>query len=342
MSARGADEVRRSGAVRLLAILLALLAVAAAVFALTRGEREPTETERLLARTVAGLVALQGPDGAFDPEPDAPDLPEVLKTGPHALAAAALARAEALELPVDVPGLRLARDHALDVLKARQQPGGGFGGLPPSAGNRWPGVNAISGGVLALSLGGRVGDADALRGALAALERSAAYELRDGWTRALAALALDAARAQGALALLDQDPTGLLRVGEPDLEPGCRDELLAEAVVRRVRGLPGPFPDLVVAACIEKEPVWLGERSDVQAWWLQAWLAVRSPDGPAWTRPYRQAVEEGLTLPPVARLGGGWYADEITRTACAVLGLAEGLAPLGPGPHPGRIPGEPE
>ena len=90
-----------------------------------------------------------------------------------------------------------------------------------------------------------------------------------------------------------------------------------------------------MAACIAKEPVWLGERSDLQAWWMQAWLAARSPRGAEWLGLYTEALDEALEVGPAGRLGGGWYADEITRTACAVLGLAEGLAPLGPGPFPG-------
>jgi hypothetical protein len=328
--------------VRVVAALLALLTITAALVALAIPEPGLSAEARRLARFVRVLVALQGPDGAFEPEPDAPDLPEVLRTFPHALATAALARAHALDLAAEVPGLDAARDRALDVLSARQKPGGGFGGLPPSAGNRWPGVNAIAGGVLAFSLAARPGDAEPLRGALAALERSAAYELRDGWTRGVVALALHAARARGALALIGRDPTGLLAVGEPDEEPGCRDEQVAEALVRRVRGLPGGYADAVVAACAAREPVWLGERSDLQAWWMQAFLAARSPAGARWLGLYREALDEALEVAPPGRIGGGWYADEVTRTACAVLGLAEGLAPLGPGPFPGLEEPDPE
>ena len=187
----------------------------------------------------------------------------------------------------------------------------------------------------AFSLAERPGDVEVLRGALAALERAAAYELRDGWTRGVVALALHTAGARGALGLLGRDPTGLLGVGAPDQDAGCRDEQVAEALVRRVRRLPGGYPDAVVAACIAKEPVWLGERSDLQAWWMQAWLAARSPRGAEWLGLYKEALDEALEVGPAGRLGGGWYADEITRTACAALGLAEGLAPLGPGPFPG-------
>ncbi len=329
------------GFVRLVAAALALLAVGAAFHALTR-ERELSEDEHRLARLARVLVALQGPDGAFDPEPDAPDLPEVLKTFPHALAAAALARLRALDLASEVPGLEAALDRALDVLRARQKPGGGFGGLPPSAGNRWPGVNAIAGAVLAFSLAERPGDAQTLRAALAALERSAAYELRDGWTRGVVALAIHTAKARGAQALLGRDLTGLLGVGEPDQRPDCRDEQVAEALVRSVRGLPGGFADAVVSACVEKEPVWLGERSDLHAWWMQAWLAARSVSGADWLRLYRSALDEALEAEPAGRIGGGWYADEVSQTASAVLGLAEGVAPLGPGPFPGLGRPDPE
>lgn len=342
-ASRGAGDTGRApGGVRILAVVLALLAVVAALFALRSEERVRTPDELRLARFAQVLVSLQGADGAFDPEPDAPDLPEVLKTFPHALATAALARVQALGLAPEVPGLAAARDHALDVLRARQKPGGGFGGLPPSAGNRWPGVNAIAGAVLAFSLAERPADVEALRGALAALERSAAYELREGWTRGVVALALHTARARGALALLGRDPIGLLGVGEPDDAAGCRDEQVAEAVVRELRGLARTFGDAVVAACVEKDPVWLGERSDVQAWWMQAFLAARSPEGAPWLQTHREALEEALELAPRGRVGGGWYGDEITRTACAVLGLAEGVAPLAPGPFPGLELADPE
>jgi len=314
---------------RAFAVLLALVAVGAALRSLTL-RRELTEDERLLARLARGLVALQGADGAFDPDPGDPRLAEVLRTIPHALATAALARARRLDLADEVPGLERALERALDVLAARQKPGGGFGGLAPDAGNRWPGVEAMGAGALAFLHAARPRDREVLRAALAALERSAAYELRDGYTRALVAMAFHAARATGADGLLGRDLPALLQVAEDDPEADCRDEQVAEAIVRRVKGLSGDFGEAVLESCTAREPAWVGERSDLEAWWMQAWLAARSPRGGPFLGLLREALDEGLEAPPAGRIGGGWYADEITQTACAALGLAEALAPLDP------------
>jgi hypothetical protein len=321
---------------RLVAYALALLAIGAAVRtfllepAVTGDEFAASPHHPLLVRLTRGLLDLQGADGSFDAFPTEPDLPEVVRTVPHALACAALARADALGVARAIPELPASVARGLDILVGRQKPGGGFGGLAPSAGNPWPGVDAASAATLAFAIAGRPCDRTVLAGALSAVERAAAYELRDGWTRALAALALHAACSPDAEGRPGRDATSLLAVdaGEPGPEAGCRDEQVAEAIVRAARGLPGPYADDVAAACLAERPVWLGERSDVQAWWMQAWLVARDPGREAYFTALAEALEEALEGPPKGQVGGSWYADGVSQAACAVLAVAESVGPL--------------
>jgi hypothetical protein len=312
--------------VRLLAIGLALAAVGAAL-AVLRNRPVSSAEHRRVHRLATALLTLQAEDGVFDPYAGETGPPEVLRTAPHALAAAALARASELGAAASVPGLEAGRDRALAVLTDRQRPGGSFGALPPAAQNPWPGVEATAAAVLAFGLARRPEDRPVLQAALVSLERTTAYAVRDGWTRALVAMALEAAAARGATAMLGKDPRRLVRVGGDGARADCTDVGLAEAIVRLVRGVGGDLPGTVVSACAVDPPTWQGERTDVSAWWMQAWIAARTAgaDRVPIDAALAQALDEALADAPEGRIAEGWYADEITQTASALLAAAEGL-----------------
>ncbi|MHC5010547.1 MAG: hypothetical protein ACYTG6_06275 [Planctomycetota bacterium] len=338
MSAPPAAAVRRARGPIVAAVLLALLVVGASVRAALLDATPPPpppgglfgsaaahRAEGTFRRLVEGLLSLQGEDGAFDPYPDDEGQPEVRRTGSHALAAAALARARQVGVQEQVPGLQAALDRALDVLCSRQQPGGGFGSMPRGARNPWPGVDATSGGVLALAIAGRPGDESTLRGAVGALARASTYKLRDGWTRALAAIAFVTLEEEGRGPLITAPVAELVRIDEESDRIDCTDYRLAEAIARRALALAGAYPDRVLSACAAEPQAWSGESSDLQSWWLQAWLAARSEGGAAWFGTMLPSLEEAESSPPKGRIPQGWYADGIAQTACAILCLAEGL-----------------
>jgi hypothetical protein len=330
-----------------LALVAALAAVRAACFPPSPpvvpggwfGRERAPRAEAALDRLVRGLLSLQGEDGAFDPYADDPGQPEIRRTVSHALASAALARARELGAGARVPELEAGLGRALDVLKARQQPGGGFGAMPPGVRNPWPAVDAIAGGLHALVVAGRPEDRPVLEAAAAALVRAATYKLRDGWTRALVAIAVERMRSEGLLPLLrgvegaagasgesGGDPVVRLVRWDPAAERlDCADYRLAEAICRLVVGRGIGYASGVLGTCRGHPPEWTGETSDLQSWFLQAWLAARTPGGEAWFQEALPAIEEAESSPPAGRIPDGWYADGIAQTACALLCLAEGL-----------------
>ena len=307
-----------------LAVGLGLLSVGLAVRA-AAWEPRLGERERLLARLTEGLLTLQGLDGAFDPFPDESNQPLVRRTGPHALATAALVRARQLGLGDRLPQLDAAADRALDVLVERQQAGGTFGAMPPGNRNPWPAVDTTAAGVLALAHAGRPADRAVLVAATSALARAAEYGLRDGWTRALGAMALDAVRRRGLLAEAGAGDLGLLLpvrdVSDGRIDGG--DYAVAEAIAWRVRGLEGSFPDRVAGALAADPPVWSGQTADLQAWAMQTWLAARSPAGGPYLEALPGALADASDAPPAGLIPGGWFAEALTQTACGVLALAE-------------------
>lgn len=322
--------------VRPTAFALAILTVAAAVHG-TRRTVDVSHATPLLVDLTRGLIRHQRADGSFDPYPEDREMPEVLRTVPHALATAALARAHALGVGAHVPDLGARLEAALDVLVDRQQPGGFFGQMPAGRPDtdRWPSVEATAAGALALSLAARPADAGSLTAALLALERTVQVGLRDGWTRALVAITLEAAAARGANSLLGRDPRQGFAVREEGLLPGPQDDSVAEAMVRLVLGAPGPYPLLVAEAVRQRPPVYDGERSNLQSWWMQAWLEVRAAGDPtAFFEALRTALAAALEAPPKGSVRESWYADEVTEGASGVLALAEGLDPVGAPPFP--------
>jgi hypothetical protein len=330
------DSRRSARGPFLLALTLALVAVLAAVRPLVAPSAAPspapgaygtdeTRARALVAGYLRGLLAVQGADGAFDPWPDDPNQALVRRTGAHALATLALARARGLGLDADLPELAGALDRALEVLRGRQQPGGNFGNLDPGQRNPWPGVDALSAGVLALAVGGRTADQPALGHAAGALGRALAYEPRDGWTRALAMIAVRTLLDRGERGLLAADVATLVRVDESEARVDCTDYRLAEAVSRRVRGAGRDYAGAVLGSCLAEQPRWNGDTTDLQALWLEAWLAARLDGSGTFFPALLGVLSEAARAAPGGLLPAGWYADGITRTACAVLALAEGL-----------------
>jgi hypothetical protein len=333
----------------LLALLLGLGASAAAVVdllgpepdrSLLRGA-EAARALDLLGRAAGALVEDQRADGGFDPWPDDPRRPEVQRTRATALAAAALVEALRLAPPGPSPeALRAARDRALDHLLARQEEGGGFGIMPIGPigrPDRWPGVETLLAAVHAFVRAERPGDGVALDRAVRALAREAAGSLRNGWVRALGAMTVDAlvrANRAGALGLA---PRNLIKAEEGAVPRDCSDWRLAEAMVRLLRDAgPGdPFPAAVLEACLAESLAWTHQFSDLQSWWMQAWLAARHPGGERWLRAALDPLEEAMG--PEGRVPEGIYADGVIQTAGAVLVLAEALG-AGRPPPAGRSP----
>jgi len=134
--------------------------------------------------------------------------------------------------------------------------------------------------------------------------------------------------------LFPRDPRSLVDVRELKQAPReglpqASDWNVAEAISRVVLGLRkgvDPFPGQVVLACLEDRPVWGGQSSDCQAWWMQAWLVARSgsPDAAVWFADLlRVLAEEAIEADHT--IHGGWYANTLSQTAGAILALQEGL-----------------
>jgi hypothetical protein len=283
----------------------------------------------LLARLCRGLLEVQGKDGGFDPWPDDPGMPPVKRTASATLALAALAEGARRGAGADVAAFLEARDRGLSWLRGVQEQGGSFG-LMPIAGvgqrDRFPGVEALAGGILALVKADRPEDAVALNAAVRVLGREIRGGLRNGWTRGLAAIAVDAAVAAGRASSMDKSPRLLIPEEAPRVVD-CGDYRLAEAIVRSVRaGGTGvdALGEAVSAACLDDAPTWTGRTADLQSWFLQAWVQARSPRGPAWFAAVLPALEEAAGRD--GRVPEGIYADSVAQTACAALVLAEGLA----------------
>jgi hypothetical protein len=301
-----------------------------------RGAFAPEHAERAraaLRRLLAGLAALQEADGGFalsSPEerPSLPE-PEVKRTASSALAAWALVEGARV---LGDEGLATARDRALGYLEKRLEPDGTFGRHPPNplggAADPGPEVTALAAGLTAFARSGEGRLGLAVGQASRALAARVAAGTRDGWQRALAAMALDTVVVAGRGEAFGRDPRRALTLGKTPAEPDCGDYRLAEAIVRVVREEPAKgdlLPEAVLQACVLAEPpVWSGETSDVPAWLLKAWLASRTRQGPAWFALALPAVEEAEG--PGRVVPGGIYADRVAQTAAAALTLVLGLS----------------
>ncbi len=294
-----------------------------------------SEARERLARLLEGLRSLQEADGAFALEApaDRPSLPEPEVKRAGAAGLAAWAFVDAAKLGVGLPEGLGARDRALAYLVARQQADGSLGRLPPGPlgiVDRGPEVTALNAALLACASSKEAAQALLVGRATRALAPLLAKgELRDGWPRALTAMAVDAIVGAGRGEGLGREPRKALALGATREEPDCGDYRLAEAIVRSMRGetlTEDPYPEAVLSACLTREtPVWSGQTTDLRSWLLQAWLAARSPQGPAWFAAALDALEEALG--PAGLVPGGIYADRVTQSACAALVICFGLRP---------------
>lgn len=331
----------RARAAALLAVALALGGVAA-LFAQRYGRREPTPAcfahaqvpaaRALLVRLLEGLAGVQDPDGGFaleapDQRPSAPE-PEVKRTAAAALAAWALA--EGVELGVASARAEAALGRARDYVSHRQGADGSLGRMPPSplgATDRGPEVTALCGAVLAFVPSQDPAHALVVGRALRALAPVLGAGLRDGWQRALAAMAIDAAAEAGRAGGLGLEPRLALPLGALQAQPDCGDYRLAEAIVRVLRREPARgdlYPEAVLGACLGREPLtWSGQTTDVTSWLLQAWLARRTRQAQPWFAAALEPLEAGVG--PEGLVPGSIYAGRVHQSAAAALVIAQGL-----------------
>jgi hypothetical protein len=331
-----------------------LLAVASAAFAVRAGVLEPPAANveghyaaasgrpsgagravALIGRLSRGLISLQRPDGGFDLGADGGYNYAIERIAASALATAALAHVRGLRPHVEVEGLDDALVRGLAFVKKQQIETGAIGRDEPK--DRWSQVDATSAGLLAFVLSDRPEDRAAARAAAGALRRFSRAGLRNGWTRAFATMTIARiARLGLGDEIFDRGWRQLVEFRELKTRPSDRgvqasDWNVAEAISRVVLGLRkgvDPFPAQVVVATLADLPVWSGQSSDCQAWWMQAWLAARSgsPDTGTWFADLlrvleTEAVEQDGTI------HGGWYANTLSQTAGAIFALSEGFGP---------------
>lgn len=292
----------------------------------------------LLTRLVAGLAALQEADGGFAPwaPADRPSLPEpeVQRTASTALAAWALVEAARQGVRLAGGDLAAVRDRALAHLALRQgaPPGDGSLGRMPrnplgAAPDRRAEVTALGAAVIAWSRDDPRRDALLLTKAARMLGQEVRVGVRNGWMRALVAMAIDALLRAGRTGDLGPQPQLLLPMLDAGPDPDCGDFRVAEAMVRTLRGEPArgdAYPDAVLRACTGSEPpTWNGQASDTASWLMQAWLAARSRGAAPWFAALLTAVDEALG--PQGWVPGGMYADRVAQTACAALAICQGL-----------------
>ncbi len=329
-----------------LAILLALASAAFAVRAAVHtpapprlegyfGAQEGPRAVALIQRLAAGMIALQRPDGGFDLGAEGGYSYVIERVAASSLATAALAHIRTLRPRVEVDGLDDALKRGLAFVKKQQIDSGSIGLDEPK--DRWSQVDATSAGLLAFVLAGRDEDQPMAREAAVALRRFSRAGLRNGWTRAFAIMNIERiVRAGVADEVFDRPWRRLIDIRETRTTPGDRgiqasDWNVAEAIARVVLGLRkgmDPFPAQVVLATLADLPVWSGQSSDCQAWWMQAWLVARSgsEDAPTWFADLLKVLDEEA-IEDDGTIHGGWYANTLSQTAGAIFALSEGFGP---------------
>ncbi|MDF1703070.1 MAG: hypothetical protein P1V36_18125 [Planctomycetota bacterium] len=294
------------------------------------GAEGKADAEAMVARLCRGVMRRQQPDGAFDPGEYTYEIERVSAT---ALATAALVTVQQAG-DIAVPGLDGAVTRGLDYLKKKQVDTGlvGF----PERKDRWSQVDATSAAILAFGLAGRPEDQEALARAVKALRRTARERLRNGWTRGLAVMTVDALVERGQGDVFGDDPYELvdirdLKQAPREGPPQTSDWNVAEVICRVVRGLRkgvDPFPAELVRAILDEPAEWNYPSTDCAAWWMQSWLVARSgaPEAGPWFQTMRTILAEEATGKDDA-VQGGWYANTVTQTSGAILALMTGLSP---------------
>ena len=300
------------------------------------------EARALTERLARGILALQTSDGGFDLGENGQYSYLIERVATSALATAALASLDKVWTPETfpgdapkserLPGLTAAVARGLDYLKKQQTETGSIGREEPK--DHWSQVDATAAGVLAFAVAGRPEDEEALDAAAKAMIRFGRAGLRNGWTRALGVMMAERLVRLGLEDVLGGDARSLadwrqIRQVSSGL-PQVSDWNMAEAISRVVLGLvkgQDPFPGQVTLACLQDLPVWSGQSSDCQAWWMQGWLVARSgsPEaGPWFSALLKVFQEEGVEDDDT--IHGGWYANTLCQTSGAVMVLLEGLS----------------
>jgi hypothetical protein len=289
------------------------------------GAEAKPRLEALRDLLVRGLLSLRKPDGTWDSGD--PRAQEVHRTETTALALAGLAAAKWMGAkdPALDPAIRESRA----ALVKRQAKDGSFGALV--RGNTRDRIfSALSAAIVALALAGDPSDGPVLDRAGEALRHQ--WTLGppvDYWTRALSIDAILALVGTGHGDALGPAPRSLLDRKTPGGRPDYRDHNVGEAFARIVRGDdPSGFPAQIAAICAEQGAEWGGERTDMYAWLMRAWLCARSESGDPWFAKALPGLEEGAK--PDGVIEGDFYGDPVSRTACALLILLEGWTPQHP------------
>ena len=289
----------------------------------------------LLARLGQGMLACQEDDGGFraDKEPSSQHNDDAERVAASALAATALA--QMVELGIDVEGLRPGLARARAFLRSRQTERGAVLGVV--AGALRLQVEATAGAAFAWLLARKDEDAKALRDAGAALRRMGKEGFENGYPRALVAMFAERVAKQRREAIvLEGQPRDLVRWREQKVLPSeggfeLWDSSLAEAIARttlgqmtRTQGAIDPFPLRVLKAVLATEPDWSGASSDVQGWWLQAWVVARSRLGQDWFRALLEVLSE-WTDEETGLVPDSYYASAVVQSAAGAMAIAEGL-----------------
>ena len=290
---------------------------------------DPARVERLVEQLSAALLRMQREDGSFDPGPDAGLQRQQEQIAADALATAALVRVRRLGPAYRVDFLDDACERGLEWIRGQQQPDGTISQPSDGPEDRYFQIDATAAGLYALVEAEDDKSVAAAKQAGPALATFAEEGLRNGWSRALAAMTVDRVFAAHRQSIFPAEARAkrIVRGRQVGERRDHRDLAVAEAIVRVVLRRPGvadTYPEEILAACLESPPVWKTRASDMQLWWMQAWLVARSGEGAAWFHDLVTALEEEALLPD-GRVPGGYYASSLVQTSAAILALCEGL-----------------
>jgi len=297
------------------------------VFGRSRGG----EARAAVAGLARGLLVHQRADGAFEAGPDGIFAYEVERVAGTALAAAALAEAEDLGLGPEVPGLGEGLDRAVGFLRGRQTSTGMVG--EPHVKDAWSPVEATAATTFALVTRARAAERAVLEAAARAVARQAqGSSIRNGWTRALAAMAVDRVLDEGEEAVLGRPFRETLDRREANTAPDRQGRIpvndwnLAEAVSRtllEIRRGADPFLVGLAEAAVLDPPQWRGQVSDCKTFWTQAWVVARTGRGAEWFGALLDAAQEAPRIQDL--VPGSFYATPLDQTSALLLALAQGL-----------------
>lgn len=320
-----------------------LLGLAAAVLAVMATQHESTagpgdrglytgesakRADALVKRLTQALLAMQMKDGGFyagDGEVGVQTAHEKLAS--NAIAASALARVQQLGIELPDIDVRERLDLALRHLRKNQTESGAIGALAVGPEQRFFQIDATAASLYALITFADVDSVKAARKAGPALADFANDGLRNGWSRALAAMSVERVFVSRRGKSVFRPEDGRVMKGRQVGDRDGRDFRVTEAIVRTVLQ-PGSqavdaFPAQVLADIRSEAPLWITMQSDMQLWWMEAWLVARGGDPAPWFEELIRTLEEDAILAD-GRLPGGYFADTLVQTACGILAVLEG------------------